>query len=62
MVDPEHQQQQENNGQNQGSHQQLQQHGSSQQQITYSAERVIGNGSFGVVYQAKILETGMFSH
>eukprot|EP01067_Filipodium_phascolosomae_P001648 Filipodium_phascolosomae@DN2074_c0_g1_i2.p2 len=26
--------------------------------FTYSAERVIGRGSFGIVYQAKVLETG----
>jgi glycogen synthase kinase 3 beta len=26
--------------------------------ISYSAERVIGTGSFGVVYQATVLETG----
>jgi hypothetical protein len=26
--------------------------------ISYAAERVIGNGSFGVVYQATVLETG----
>ena len=26
--------------------------------ISYSAERVIGNGSFGVVYQATVIETG----
>lgn len=26
--------------------------------VTYNAERVIGNGSFGVVYQAKVSETG----
>ena len=26
--------------------------------ISYAAERVIGNGSFGVVYQASIIETG----
>ncbi len=27
------------------------------QAISYAAERVIGNGSFGVVYQATVLET-----
>ena len=26
--------------------------------LTYNAERVIGNGSFGVVYQARVAETG----
>lgn len=26
--------------------------------MTYNAERVIGNGSFGVVYQARVSETG----
>lgn len=26
--------------------------------FTYNAERVIGNGSFGVVYQARVAETG----
>jgi glycogen synthase kinase 3 beta len=26
--------------------------------ISYAAERVIGNGSFGVVYQATVIETG----
>ena len=26
--------------------------------ISYSAERVIGNGSFGVVFQATVVETG----
>lgn len=29
-----------------------------EQNITYSAERIIGNGSFGVVYEAKVVETG----
>jgi serine/threonine protein kinase len=28
------------------------------QTISYSAERIIGNGSFGVVYQAAVVETG----
>ena len=31
---------------------------SSEQQISYSAERIIGNGSFGVVFQAAVVETG----
>lgn len=31
---------------------------SSKQAISYAAERVIGNGSFGVVYQATVIETG----
>jgi serine/threonine protein kinase len=31
---------------------------SSSQGISYSAERVVGHGSFGVVFQAKIVETG----
>lgn len=26
--------------------------------ISYSAERIIGNGSFGVVFQASVVETG----
>jgi glycogen synthase kinase 3 beta len=26
--------------------------------ISYAAERVIGNGSFGIVYQATAIETG----
>merc|ERR1719321_608182 len=26
--------------------------------FTYNAERVIGNGSFGIVYQAQVVETG----
>jgi serine/threonine protein kinase len=30
----------------------------SKQSISYAAERVIGNGSFGVVYQATVIETG----
>mmetsp|Transcript_5327 Transcript_5327/g.8749 ORF Transcript_5327/g.8749 Transcript_5327/m.8749 type:complete len:405 (+) Transcript_5327:439-1653(+) len=30
----------------------------SEQQISYSAERIIGNGSFGVVFQASVVETG----
>jgi glycogen synthase kinase 3 beta len=29
-----------------------------EQQISYSAERIIGNGSFGVVFQASVVETG----
>lgn len=29
-----------------------------EQQISYSAERIIGNGSFGVVFQAAVVETG----
>jgi glycogen synthase kinase 3 beta len=29
-----------------------------EQQISYSAERIIGNGSFGVVFQASVIETG----
>jgi glycogen synthase kinase 3 beta len=31
---------------------------SAEQQISYSAERIIGNGSFGVVFQAAVVETG----
>jgi hypothetical protein len=31
---------------------------SSSQNISYSAERIIGNGSFGVVFEAKVVETG----
>mmetsp|Transcript_3434 Transcript_3434/g.7272 ORF Transcript_3434/g.7272 Transcript_3434/m.7272 type:complete len:533 (-) Transcript_3434:450-2048(-) len=30
----------------------------SEQTISYSAERIIGNGSFGVVFQAAVVETG----
>ena len=29
-----------------------------EQNISYSAQRVIGNGSFGVVFEAKVVETG----
>lgn len=29
-----------------------------EQQISYSAERIIGNGSFGVVFQAAVVGTG----
>ena len=29
-----------------------------EQTISYSAERIIGNGSFGVVFQAAVVETG----
>lgn len=32
--------------------------GGSEQTISYSAERIIGNGSFGVVFQAAVVETG----
>jgi hypothetical protein len=32
--------------------------GPNQQTINYSTERVVGNGSFGVVFQATCLETG----
>ena len=28
------------------------------QEVSYSDSKVIGNGSFGVVYQAKLCETG----
>lgn len=39
--------------------QQQQQGGGAQEQtISYSAERIIGNGSFGVVFQAAVVETG----
>ena len=31
---------------------------SNRQPINYSTERVVGNGSFGVVFQATCLETG----
>jgi serine/threonine protein kinase len=31
---------------------------SSNHNISYSAERIIGNGSFGVVFEAKVVETG----
>jgi serine/threonine protein kinase len=30
----------------------------SEQNISYAAERIIGNGSFGVVFEAKVVETG----
>ncbi|OIT30559.1 PREDICTED: shaggy-related protein kinase NtK-1 [Nicotiana attenuata] len=33
-------------------------HGQSKQTISYMAERIVGQGSFGVVFQAKCLETG----
>jgi hypothetical protein len=26
--------------------------------VSYNAERIIGNGSFGVVFQATVVETG----
>jgi serine/threonine protein kinase len=29
-----------------------------EQNISYSAERIIGNGSFGVVFEAKVVDTG----
>ena len=29
-----------------------------EQNISYAAERIIGNGSFGVVFEAKVVETG----
>ena len=29
-----------------------------QQSFTYNAEKIIGNGSFGVVFKATIAETG----
>ena len=29
-----------------------------EQQISYSAERIIGHGSFGVVFEAAVVETG----
>lgn len=32
--------------------------GPSKQTINYSTERVVGNGSFGVVFQATCLESG----
>ncbi len=32
--------------------------GSSRQTFNYSTDRVVGNGSFGVVFQATCLETG----
>ena len=32
--------------------------GASRQTINYSTERVVGNGSFGVVFQATCLESG----
>ena len=28
------------------------------QTVSYSAERIVGNGSFGVVFQATVAETG----
>ncbi len=32
--------------------------GSSKQTFNYSTDRIVGNGSFGVVFQATCLETG----
>ena len=32
--------------------------GGKQQSMTYNAEKIIGNGSFGVVFKATIAETG----
>ena len=32
--------------------------GAAKQVIRYLTERVVGNGSFGVVFQAKCIETG----
>lgn len=32
--------------------------GKQQQSMTYNAEKIIGNGSFGVVFKATIAETG----
>jgi glycogen synthase kinase 3 beta len=32
--------------------------GKKQQSMTYNAEKIIGNGSFGVVFKATIAETG----
>ena len=32
--------------------------GANKQTINYSTERVVGNGSFGVVFQATCLESG----
>ena len=32
--------------------------GSNRQTLNYSTDRVVGNGSFGVVFQATCLETG----
>jgi len=32
--------------------------GNAAETISYSAERIIGNGSFGVVFQASVVETG----
>lgn len=32
--------------------------GASRQVVNYSTERIVGNGSFGVVFQATCLETG----
>ena len=32
--------------------------GSSKQTFSYSTDRIVGNGSFGVVFQATCLETG----
>jgi serine/threonine protein kinase len=31
---------------------------STKKSLSYAAERVIGNGSFGVVYQASVIDTG----
>ncbi|CAE7704944.1 ASK3 [Symbiodinium pilosum] len=32
--------------------------GATKKSYTYNAERVLGSGSFGVVYQAVVVETG----
>ena len=32
--------------------------GEPKQTISYMAERIVGTGSFGIVFQAKFLETG----
>lgn len=39
-------------------HHQQQHQSQAEQTISYSAERIIGNGSFGVVFQAAVVETG----
>jgi serine/threonine protein kinase len=38
--------------------QQQQQQNGQRKTLSYTAERVIGNGSFGVVFLAKVYETG----
>ena len=52
------QQQPPDNNNNNTSPTSQQQQGATSETISYSAERIIGNGSFGVVFQASVVETG----